>query len=216
MFFCLILLANCLIQKYSSADDFKSYNYIVSDINTVFYVRTKLMEKNNDVFTTVKEGDLSTSLKVYRADIAEENLVMHDKKSDEENTFFFTTPAKNTYILVLQIDSRDGMILQNNIGIEANIYSGDTNRPSIVSNSDVELSRAEGWIKRMSDFIEKNILIQDMGDQDKNVFRDLYEQIMKKVIFFILIKFFLSGFTMYYSNYMTKCFYTSKGVISSK
>lgn len=212
----LVLGVRCLIEQLSSSNDYKAVCYLISEANTVHFVQSEAREKDGGNFKQLGDGALTTRISVYKGKLGDKKSLLYmDEKSSEQNTFFFTTPSRETYYIVLEPVTGDEL-LKKSLGFDYKIYVGESNRPSIVSSNDVEVSRAESMIKRVLEFVQKNISIQNMGEEDENVYRGIYEDIMKRAFYFIIVRFLSTGFTMFYSNYKTKSFYASQGIAPSK
>lgn len=219
MFFLFFQLATCLIEKLSVENEYKSVSYVISDANTVHFVQSEVKERiGNSSFLPVGDDMVLTRISVYKKDGevgSKHALLYQDEKSSEKNTFFFTTPTRDIYYVVLELifDSEDEKL---NLGIDYKIYPGEANRPSIVSANDVEVSKAENLIENVLTFVKKNISMQSLDESDDNVYKKLYEEIMRKSVYVFLLKIIATGFTLYYANKKTKSFYASQGFIEPK
>lgn len=216
VFALLVLGVNCLIEQLNPLNDYQAVSYVISEANTVHFIQSEIWEKDEGGFKQPGDGTLTTRISVYKGKLNDKRSLLYmDEKSSKQNTFFFTTPSRETYYIVLEPVTED-RLLKKSLGFDYKVYVGENNRPNIVSNNDVEVSRAESMIKRMLEFVQKNILVQSMGEEDENTYRNIYEDIMKRAFYFIIVRFLSTGFTMFYSSYKTKSFYVSQGIASSK
>lgn len=214
--FVLAQVASCLIEQLSPSNEYKAVSYVVSEANTVHFVQSEIKEKEGSDLRALGDGALTTQISVYKGSLGDKKSLLYlDEKSSEQNTFFFTTPCRDTYYIVLEPATRDET-LKKTLGVDYRIYVGESNRPSIVSNNDVEVSRAESMIKRVLEFVQKNISVQSMGEDDESIYKGIYEDIMRKAFYFIVVRFLSTGFTMLYSNHKTKSFYASQKIALSK
>lgn len=214
--FGLVQVASCLIEQLSQSNEYKAVSYVVSEANTVHFIQSEVKEKSGNGFKPLSDGVLTTKISVYKGKLGDKRSLLHlDEKSSEQNTFFFTTPSRETYYIVLEPATNDEL-LKKSLGVDYRIYVGESNRPGIVSNNDVEVSRAESMIKRVLEFVQKNISVQSMGEDDENIYKGIYEDIMRKAFYFVVVRFLSTGFTMFYSNHKTKSFYASQNIGLSK
>ncbi|KAM0679456.1 hypothetical protein GINT2_002298 [Glugoides intestinalis] len=219
MFLLFFQLATCLVEKLTAENEYKSVSYVLSDANTVHFIQSEVKERiGNSSFLPVGDDMVLTRISVYKKDGElgnKHSLLYQDEKSSEKNTFFFTTPSRDIYYIVLEVifDSDDEKL---NLGIDYKIYPGEANRPGIVSANDVEVSKAENLIENVLDFVRKNISIQNMDESDDHVYKKLYEEIMRKSVYVFILKILATGFTLYYANKKTKSFYANQGFIEPK
>lgn len=212
MFLSLFLsVANCLLEKVPPSHSVSSY--IMGDTNTVHFIKSQVMELVNSSFSPIEDESVITRLIVYRGEPSRNNVFYKDDKTSEENSFFFTTSSREPYHVVLEVLSDEE---DRHLGIDYKIFSGEANRPNIVSNNDVEVSKAENLVERVLDFVRKNITIQSMDEEDEAVYKKLYEEIMRKALYVLILKISATIFTMYYSNKKTKSFYASQGLGTDK
>lgn len=208
-FLLIFSLVSSFVEKLTPESNYKKWCYILSDTNTVHFIQTNVVEFIGKSMRPLSDQSLQTRIKVYQNDPNNEKyLIYQDEKLAESNTYFFTTPGKDTYHILLEIlmDEDSPYI---NLGMETKIFSGEANRPGIVSTNDVEVSRAENLIERALAFVKQNIAIQGLDEEEGMVYKGLYETIMKKVVFVLVLKMVATIFLMYYSNKKTKSFYAS-------
>lgn len=207
MLLTLFSLSSCLLEKVPSSNSVSSY--VMGDTNTVHLIQSQIKELVNSSFSPVDDESIITRLTVYRGELNKHNVFYRDEKTSEENSFFFTTSSREPYHIVLDILNEDE---DRHLGLDYKIFSGESNRPNIVSNNDVEVSKAENLVERVLEFVRKNITIQNMDEEDELVYKRLYEEIMRKAVYVLILKISATVFTMYYSNKKTKSFYASQGL----
>lgn len=212
MLISLFSLATCLVERLTAEDNNKTIAYVVSDINTVHFIQCEIRERAGNTFISLENDTVPTRLSVYKGESEDKKALLYrDEKSASANTFFFTTPEKGTYSIILEAIQHDSDA-DRIFGIDCKIFPGEANRPSIVSTNDVEVSKAEVMVENSIEFVRKNMNIQGMDEEDGQKYKQLYEQIMKMAVCFFVIKLLTTGFTLYYSNKMTKKFYASQGL----
>jgi hypothetical protein len=214
LIFSLLLFGSCLIEKLSSKQNFQSTSHFLCDENTIIYVQSELKEKIGNQFDTLEDGTLPTTIKVYYDNISKKSLVYQDTKTSSVNTFFFTTNKRGTYYIVLSPETNDDLYKET-LGIESRVYIGESNRPVIVSGNDIEVSRAESAIKKILDFLESNLTLQNVEEKDEALYKDLYDSLMRKIFFFMIVRLASIVITIVSSSYKTKKFYASQGVLSA-
>lgn len=217
MFGLLFGLASCLIEELHPKNNYGVWSYVLSEANTVHFIQSEAKERIGNSFQTANDRSLYTRVKVYKGEPNNPKALLYqDEKSSEMNTFFFTTPERDSYYILLELVTEDEDNTKKNLGLDVKVFSGEANRPGIVSTNDVEVSRAENLIERVLEFVKQNIAIQGMDEEDELVYKRLYEKIMKKVVYVLFLKIVATIFTMYYSNKKTKSFYASQGLGSDK
>lgn len=218
MFLLFLSVAYGFLERLTPKNSFTASTYIVSDPNTVHFVQTELRELLGSSFSNHPPDYIKTTMTVYRGDPnAGGTLLYDDIKASDTNTFFFTTPFKDHYHIIFSATTEDGHPpAEHSLGIDTKIYSGEANRPGIVSNNDVEVSKAESLIERVLSFVKQNIKVQETEEEGVTKSKALYEGIMKKVLFVLLLKICATGLTMYYSSRKTKSFYASQGFVADK
>lgn len=199
----------CLSEMLQPATDSKAVAFVVSEANTVHYIQSKaVMEK--DPKKSLDEAVGRTVLHIYRDAIDEHHaLVYKDEKHSAENTFFFTTPTKGKYFIVLSLEDSE----YKTASFDYRIYSGEANRPAIVSNNDVEVSKAEFRIRKLLEYVRNNMDLQNMDYDDNAEYRKIYSYIAKKALFVVCFKIVATVVTLMYSNWKTKKFFSSQGVV---
>lgn len=211
-FFLFPIIAFCLVEKLTPEEDYTFESYVVSDKNTVHFIQSELHERFRGSFHPVSDKAFSTEIKVFEGDSGNEVSVVHnDEKKSQVNTFFFTASNRDTYYIFLKVLVKDREV-DKELGMNVKIFSGEANRPNIVSNNDVEVSRAENMVGKVLEFVKHNIFIQEMDEEGEQVYKKLYEEIMRKVVYVLILKISATVFTMYYSNRKTKSFYASQGL----
>lgn len=211
MFFNLLFPVNCLLEKIPSSNTISSY--VMGDVNTVHLIQSQINELVNFSFSPVEDESVTTRLTVYRGEPSRNNLFYKDEKTSEQNSFFFTTASREPYHIILEIISDEE---DRHLGMDYKIFSGEANRPTIVSNNDVEVSKAENLVERVLEFVKKNISVQSMDEEDEVIYKRLYEEVMRKAVYVLILKISATIFTMYYSNKKTKSFYASQGLGTDK
>lgn len=209
------LLVKGLAEVLSESNNFESKSMLLSEGNTVIFVQTKILERIGDHLNPTEDGMINTTLNVYQDEISNKKLVYSDTKSSGENTFFFTTTKRGNYYLVVYPATGDKSLKQS-LSVDIKIFTGEANRHQIVSTNDVEVSRAEGMVQKILDFVEKNIAVQSLNDEDEKLYKQLYSSLTSKIFYFIILRFVSIIFTMMWSNYMTKNFYSSQGILMPK
>jgi hypothetical protein len=214
MFF-LISFICCLVEKITPQNNHRAVTYILGESNTVHFVQTQIKDLSNNSFRTLGEDEAYVRISIFKNETDNKsNLLLSDEKTGETNTFFFTTPTRDDYFIVFELvhpDDLEGM----NIGIDYRVYSGDAHKPSIVSNNDVEVYRAENAVDRVFEFVKKNFNIHEQDEEQENFYKALYEEIIKKACFFIMLKIISTGVALYYTNKKTKSFYAEQGLGSA-
>lgn len=212
LFVTLFSFASCLVEKLTEQNKHRVVSYILGEPNTVHFVQTQLQDLTNKSFRLFGEDEAFTRMTVYRGELDNpKHLFNSDEKSGETNTFFFTTNSREDYFIVFELvqpEDLDGM----HVGLDYKIFSGDANKPSIVSNNDVEVYRAEGAIDRVLEFVKKNFTIQEIDEEQEQFYRALYEEIIRKACYLIILKMISTGATLYYTNKKTKSFYAQQGL----
>lgn len=219
MFLFFLAFASCFLERMTSKTNFSVTNYIFSDQNTVHFIQTELKEFFGSSVTARPAQGFKTMITVYKGDPATGGSVFHnDVKSGETNSFFFTTPNRDQYFIVFSAVTDDLLEPEpsTSLGVDIKIYSGEANMPKIVSTNDVEVIKAENLIEKVLNFIKQNIRIQEIEEEDDASSRKIYERIMMKVLFVLLLKIAGTGLTMYYSSRKTKSFYASQGFVADK
>ena len=212
LFLLFIPFINCLVERLGSQNDHKIISYILGETNTVHFIQTQVKDISNNALRTMGEDETFLRISVYRGELDNKNkLFFSDEKSNDVNTFFFTTSSREDYYIVFELvhpEDLEGL----HIGLDYKIYSGDAHKPSIISNNDVEVYRAENAIDRVFEFVKKNFTIQEQDEEQEAFYKTLYEEIIKKACFLILLKIAATGVALYYTNKKTKSFYIEQGL----
>lgn len=212
LFSFLFPFVNCLVEKLTAQNEYRVSTYIIGESNTVHFIQTQLKDLTNNSFRNMGDEEAYIRINIYKGDVSNKNnILLSDEKTGEVNTFFFTTPTRDDYHIVfemMQPEDFEGL----HLGLDYKIYSGDAHKPSIVSNNDVEVYRAESAIDRVFDFIKKSFTIQEQDEEQEVLYRALYEEIMKKACYLIVLKIIATGVTLFYTNKKTKSFYAQQGL----
>lgn len=213
MFIALFLtLCSCLVEKVELGKNFKVSTFFTSEANTVHLIQTELRELlESNTLSKIGDDEVTTSLSIFLIEENETRLLrMHDKKSKEQNNFFFTSPVRGEYMATLKVVQNES----NNrpLGIEYKVFSGAANKPSIVSNNDVEVFKAENVIEKVTELVRKNTTIQEIDEEKENEYKQIFESIVQKVIFLAFLKIISTSYTLYFTNKKTQSFYTSQGL----
>lgn len=209
------LFLNGLSEKLDARNHFESKSIVLCESDTVIYVQSKILEKIRDNLNSLEDGILPTCLKVYQDKISKDNLVYQDTKTSEENTFFFTATKRGTYHIVL-LPAVVDEILKQSLSIDCKVYTGEANRPHIVSGNDVEVRKAEDLIREILKYVEENLVLQNLNNEDEIEYLANYSYFTKKILVFMVVRIISIIFTILCSNYLTKKFYASQGVLAPK
>lgn len=206
----------CLIEKFNSKHNYESISQILCEGNTVVFVQSEIKENIGRSFESIEDGMLKTNIKVYRDQIMNKsNLVYSDTKSSRENSFFFTTTKRGSYYIVLKAETNE-ISLMETLGIDLKIFMGEANRPSIVSGNDVEVYKAENMIKKIVEYVDNNIVLQSMEEDDELRYQSMYNSLIRRVFYFLVIRLASVVLTIFAANYSTRRFYSSQGILSPK
>lgn len=215
MFWLYLVPIACLSEVLQSKTQSKATAFVVSEANTVHYIQSKVMvdKGKDDDSEKSDEAVGKTVLHIYKDNINEHHaLVYKDEKHSVENTFFFTTPTKGKYFIMLSLDDSE----RESFSFDYRIYSGEANRPAIVSNNDVEVSKAEFRIRKLLEYVKNNMDLQNMDYDDDAEYRKIYSHIAKKALFVVCFKIAATIITLAYSNWKTKKFFSSQGIVDQK
>ena len=187
--------------------------FVQSESNTVHFIQTKVNMVDLHTLDKYDQKGAKTLLHIYRKDAGNQPITVYqDEKYARDNTFFFTAPVQGTYFVEINVQhAYDGFV-----GVEHNIYSGEANRPNIVSSGDVEVSKAEGIIKNLLEYVKNNISLQNMDLTDDSAYKKVYASIVSKAFLLVFLKIVATVFTLVYSSWKTKQFYTSQGLVNRK
>lgn len=206
------LTASCLIEVLQKPKYYKSISFVMSDMNTVHYIQTKVVSLDEKTRMD-SENNFKTSIVIYRDRMYDPNSVVYrDDKMSLENSFFFTASTKGKYYMLILVENPK----HTQLGLEYKIFSGEANRPEIVSNNDVEVSKAEFRIRKLLDYVKTNIDVQRMDYDDDELYKKLYSGIIKKAIFVICFKIMATVFTLAYSSWKTRKFFSTQGMLDQK
>lgn len=204
-----LLGVSCLTEVLNRSNMYLSSAFVMSDQNTVHYIQSKVQKLNKGQIDPDAEVNTKSSIYIYKDRLYDSsNLIYKDEKTQKENTFFFTAPSQGKYFIVLQIDNPDNQ----EIGVETFIYSGEAKRPAIISNNDVEVSKAEGLIKNLLEYVKNTIAMQNMDYDDDQEYKEIYSGILKRAFLLIGLKMLTTFFTLFYSKTQTKKFFESQGL----
>lgn len=199
----------CLTEMLSPSLMYVTSSFLVSDASTVHYIQTKVNQFDGNRIDKDSEAPTKTSIFIYKDRIYDSsNLVYKDEKTVRENTFFFTSSSQGKYFVVMQIDNPEKV----SVGLDYIIYSGEANRPAIISNNDIEVSRAEGLIKNLLEYVKKNIAMQNLDMDGDQEYKEIYSGMFSKALFVVFAKIMAVVFTLTYSSWKTKKFFTSQGI----
>lgn len=212
LFILLFSFAGCLVEKLTHNKHYSAITYILGEPNTAHFVQTQLKDLTSSSFRTFGDDEAYTRMSVYKGMVeSKETMLISDEKSGETNTFFFTTPSRDDYMIVFELVQPEDLE-EMQAGLDYKIFSGDANKPAIVSNNDVEVYKAENAIDRVFDFVKKNFIIQEMDEEQEQFYRTLYEEIIRKACYLIVLKIVATGVTLYYTSKKTKSFYAQQGL----
>lgn len=218
MFWLFFLAVSCLTEILERETRGRTVSFVVSEAKTVYFIQTKVERPKKTssgltVDNTESVHNVKTSIVIYRdVPFIESTIVHNDEKRSLENTFFFTTPYKGKYYVVLSLDK----YIDTPLALNHKIYTGEANRPAIVSSNDVEVSKAEVRIRKLLDYVKTNITMQNMEYENEEVYRQLYADIFWKAIYVVLLKVTATLFTLGYSGWKTRQFFTTQGLTGQK
>ncbi|KAI5168322.1 hypothetical protein PAEPH01_0035 [Pancytospora epiphaga] len=208
MFLFYISFVAALSQLLNRENSHKSVLFVVSERNTVHYIKTKNVRKENNDKAAGK-----TLISIFRDRMDDsQRLVYMDDKSADENTFFFTTPMNGKYYIAVSLEGEE----QKDAYLDVQIYSGEANRPSIVSTSDVEVSKAEYRIRKLLEYVKNNVDFQNMDHEEYSEYRKVFRDIGVVAILAVSFKIVATVITLMYSNKKIKQFFNTQGVVSQK
>jgi CRISPR/Cas system-associated exonuclease Cas4 (RecB family) len=205
-----LLSVSCLAEVLHSKTLYKSVSFVVSEANTVHYIQTKPEALGK---TPLQKETRKTSIFIYKDRLYDNGAVIYkDEKYSEENTFFFTAHAQAKYYIVVLLENPGHV----DVGLDYKIYSGEANRPVIISNNDVEVTKAENKIKKLLDYVKTNISLQNMDEDEDERYKKLYSDIVRRVFYVVLLKIVATTFTLCYTGWKTKKFFSTQGIAGQR
>lgn len=185
----------------------------MSEPNTVHYIQTEAIF---DGVPETEEGiaPAKTVISIYKdapRDYAMGASVYSYEKSLFKNSFFFTASARGKYYVVVGTDNRT----KHASGMKITTFSGESNRPVIVSTNDVEVSKAEFRIRKLLEYVKTNVGMQNLSYDEDAEYKRIYSDIIKKAILIVIFKILATVITLTYFSKKTKEYFSSQGIIEA-
>ncbi|KAL6120394.1 hypothetical protein NUSPORA_02882 [Nucleospora cyclopteri] len=203
---CIKTLFEVLEQKKGNA----TVNYIISAANTVQFITADVYALD-ELGNWNKQKDLGLMVQLEIYNFTQKQIVFSDKKPAADTNFFYTTPEHGKYYIVASVLG-ENVAQYKKLGLDVKIYTGEESMPVIVSNGDVELNKAENFVKRVLDYAKNNLVLQDMEFEDDKKYRTIYDGILKTAFYLMFLKLGATLFTLYYSNLKTKQFFEAQNL----
>lgn len=208
MFLLFLTAIKCITEVLSIDNMFKTSAFVVCKKNTVLLIETKLN-------TSINSGNEEKALKNLKSIInisalkedGTKTRYFVDSKKSLNNTFFFTTPVTDKFLIEISFGQRP---MVDKIGFSWEIFVGKESVPDIISNNDVIVEKAELKIKKLVDYVKNNIMMLNIGSDNDLIFKTIHNKIIYKTIFIIIFKIVATFITLGFTSFKTKKFYSSQ------
>ncbi|ORD94316.1 hypothetical protein ECANGB1_916 [Enterospora canceri] len=211
MFVSLAFLMNdiyALIEVLEPTRNYRTASFIMAAKNTVQFMTASVYGlTKTSKWERIKSSDIQIKMEIMLGD----KLMFRDRKTALETNYFYTTPVDGKYYVIFTLH---GTRLKEygKIGIDAKTFSGEESMPVIVSNGDVELTKAENFIKSVLEYAKKNLTLQDVDFEDDKHYKDIFDGILRTAVFLLVLKVIATLFTLFYSNWKTKQFFKTEKI----
>ena len=185
-------------------------NFVMSTPNTVQFITADFCGLDRTgKWVKIDDKNVQIVLDIYLNKVSRTTYIMPSTKGNQ----FYTTPEKGKYYFLYSVKGIDHLRDKYSVfGLQTSIFSGEPSLPVVRSSGEVELDRAEAFIKQILDYVKQNFTIISMDFDDDENFKGIYDGIMKTAMFMMILKLAATIFTSYYSSIKTKAFYKAQNL----